>query len=184
VTNSGLTHTCQDATSSHSQSISLPPTSPSHSVTALTNNEVESSPAASAQRSSLEPAGHQHSVSSPPPPSSVSISGSNASFTDQSSESGSSPPYLHSPPGSPSVSPFRRPLRVERSSAGKSPVVPFKVDDSPHPEGQSEDVLAQESVNAPESTEPPKEPKKTKAQLWNEIKVKCRLPRRQTRARD
>lgn len=157
-------------TSTDSQSISLPPTSPStSSISPFSHQEVDEKPTTSAAQPSLNQPEHGgHAVSSPAPTSTVSISGSNASFTDQGSESGSSPPYLHSPPGSPSVSPFRRPLRVDRH-------VPFKVDDSPISTGGLQVESAERRAETAESIVAPAISKKTKAQLWNEIKLKCML---------
>lgn len=168
-------YSLQDTASTRSQSISLPETSPSRSTARLPNQDSNASPSIPAQQRSLDPPGHgEHSVSSPAPPSSISISGSNPSFTDQSSDAGSSPPYLHSPPGSPSVSPFRRPVRIERPSAGQAAAPPFKVEESSSIQGQSGGAQTQGPSDVPEAEPPAMEPKRTKAQLWNEIKVQCK----------
>ncbi|KAJ9112441.1 hypothetical protein QFC20_002229 [Naganishia adeliensis] len=153
-------------TSTESHSISLPPTSPSSSsISPFSHQEADEKPTTPAAQPSLNPPDHAESVSSPVPASTVSISGSNASFTDQSSESGSSPPYLHSPPGSPSVSPFRRPRRVDQQ-------VPVKTEEHSVLKNESHTASEEERAEAKESAEKPAEPRKTKAQLWNEIKIK------------
>lgn len=154
-------------TSTESHSISLPPTSPSSSsISPFSHQETDEKPTTSAAQPTLNPPDHAESISSPIPASTVSISGSNASFTDQSSESGSSPPYLHSPPGSPSVSPFRRPRRVDQQA-------PAKVEEHSVPRNELHTTSEEERAETAESTEKPAEPRKTKAQLWNEIKIKC-----------
>ncbi|KAJ9124291.1 hypothetical protein QFC22_001091 [Naganishia vaughanmartiniae] len=150
--------------SAYSQSISLPPTSPSTSSISPFSSQEGTHP----EQASLDhPDQAAHPASSPVPASSVSISASNESFTDQSSEAGSSPPYLHSPPGSPSVSPFRRPKRAPKDND-----LPLKVEEpllvSEEPHGESA-----QAVSLPDDhPAAPLKPKKTKAQLWNEIKVK------------
>ncbi|KAJ9109867.1 hypothetical protein QFC19_001846 [Naganishia cerealis] len=154
-------------TSAYSQSISLPPTSPStSSISPFSSHDGKHFEQTSLNR----PDQGAHPASPPAPPSTVSISGSNASFTDQSSEAGSSPPYLHSPPGSPSVSPFRR-----SKKAAKGAALPYKVEDpSLVPGEQSGGVPASDETPTEEHLVTPAKPKKSKAQLWNEIKIKCK----------
>ncbi|KAJ9106286.1 hypothetical protein QFC21_001431 [Naganishia friedmannii] len=148
----------------YSQSISLPPTSPSTSSISRFSSQDGKHP----ESASLDhPDQAAHPASSPAPASSVSISASNESFTDQSSESGSSPPYLHSPPGSPSVSPFRRPKRVPKGND-----LPLRVEESSLASGELHTVQAQAEVLSEEHSVAPVKTRKSKAQLWNEIKVK------------